>query len=881
MRACFIFTLLFLAALSVSQVLGPRYYDLYDYYALQIDTNVRPLDVATELGFDYEGPFPSMEGYHLFRSRKQETDVVEDIMKARKFKREAHALGSLDGVKFSQKQVAPKSAARKRQDEIIETLDIHDPLFTAQWHLLNTREDGNDINVTGLWKEGITGKGSTVCIVDDGLDLDSDDLKDNYFRAGSYDFNDHVQDPKPRLLDDTHGTRCAGEVAAARNSACGVGVAYDARISGIRILSGDISDADAALAMNYAMDQNQIYSCSWGPLDNGASMGAPSTLVQRALINGVQKGRQGRGAIYVFATGNGAAKGDNCNFDGYANTIYSITIGAISRTGLHPSYSERCSAQLAVTYSSDGPYDAIFTTDVGSSKCTNSHGGTSAAAPLAAAIYALALQVRPELTWRDMQWLTVLTAIPFEQKPLQQPDLIDSSEGWQDTPYGKRFSHQFGYGKLDAYAFVQAAKTWQVVKPQAWYFAPCIQVNQPIPQGEDGLNSSIEVTEVDLNGANLERIEHVTITINVNHSRRGDLSVVLRSPSGIISQLSTSRPKDNAHEGYSEWMFMSVAHWGENGIGSWTISVKDGNLNEHEGVFTDWKLHLWGESIDPSQKYSFPLPGADDTGEENDTVVPSPSSSVGSEPTQDPSADHDPPAAIAVLSQYSTMFWIYSAFAISVVCCCIVAFRLDSFGIRLCKHSFSIGFCERNIGSQFHKDFHRNHSHKHNQFDKFNEPRKRIPIHHRRKDGYCGTGDDYCSKPDCQEDYGKCQSNDGTLGFPHCSWADSGTSPRCDGKCGSAFNNAICDTSAKADAFAIYGVYNYGGCCSSGGFCGSTSDHCQQGCQSGCDEGYGPAAASSSAAAAATSASAAEQLDMPPSGFMIAFFSVLGMVLGL
>lgn len=501
MQAYFLLALLISTALGTSQALGPRYYDLYDYYALQIDTTVEPLDVATELGFDYEGPFPSMEGYHLFRTRKQETDVVEDTMKARKVKREAHALGSLDGVKFSQKQVARRHlfkrtpavlpddpteappSARKRQDEIIETLDIHDPLFTAQWHLFNTREDGNDINVTGLWKEGITGKGSTVCIVDDGLDLDSDDLKDNYFRAGSYDFNDHVQDPRPRLLDDTHGTRCAGEVAAAKNSACGVGVAYDARISGIRILSGDISDVDAALAMNHAMDENQIYSCSWGPLYNGASMGAPSILVQRALINGVQRGRHSRGAVYVFATGNGAAHGDNCNFDGYANAIYSITIGAITRTGLHPSYSERCSAQLAVTYSSDGPSDAIYTTDVGSSKCTKSHGGTSAAAPLAAAIFALALQVRPDLTWRDMQWLTVLTAIPLKQQPLQRPDLIDSAEDWQDTPYGKRFSHQFGYGKLDAYAFVQAAKTWQVIKPQAWYFPPSYTGQPARPTG--------------------------------------------------------------------------------------------------------------------------------------------------------------------------------------------------------------------------------------------------------------------------------------------------------------------------------------------------------------------------------------------------------------
>ena len=34
------------------------------------------------------------------------------------------------------------------------------------------------------------------------------------------------------------------------------------------------------------------------------------------MINGVQNGRGGRGSVYVFASGNGAANGDQCNFDG-------------------------------------------------------------------------------------------------------------------------------------------------------------------------------------------------------------------------------------------------------------------------------------------------------------------------------------------------------------------------------------------------------------------------------------------------------------------------------------------------------------------------------------------------------------------------------------
>ena len=81
-------------------------------------------------------------------------------------------------------------------------------------------------------------------------------------------------------------------------------------------------------------------------------MDAPGILIKKAMVNAVQNGRGGKGSIYVFASGNGAASEDNCNFDGYTNSIYSITVGAIDRKGLHPYYSEKCSAQLVVTYSS-------------------------------------------------------------------------------------------------------------------------------------------------------------------------------------------------------------------------------------------------------------------------------------------------------------------------------------------------------------------------------------------------------------------------------------------------------------------------------------------------------------------------------------------------
>ena len=129
-------------------------------------------------------------------------------------------------------------------------------------------------------------------------------------------------------------------------------------ISGIRILSKQITDADEAIALNYAYHENHIYSCSWGPPDDGRAMDAPGMLIKRAMVNGIQNGRRGLGSVFVFASGNGAGYDDNCNFDGYTNSIYSITVGAVDRKGLHPYYSESCSANMVVTYSS-GSSDAI------------------------------------------------------------------------------------------------------------------------------------------------------------------------------------------------------------------------------------------------------------------------------------------------------------------------------------------------------------------------------------------------------------------------------------------------------------------------------------------------------------------------------------------
>lgn len=152
-----------------------------------------------------------------------------------------------------------------------------------------------------------------------------------------------------------------------------------------------------------------------------------------------------------------------------------------------------------------------------------------------------------------MQYLAMQTAVPID---LPKPD-----DDWQTTSIGKKFSHTFGYGKIDTWAIVQAAKTFKHVKPQSWFYSPWIKVNQAIPQGNDGLSVSFEVTKDMLKKANLQRLEHVTVTMNVKHSQRGDLSVDLVSPDKVISHLSETRRFDKSTDGYTDWTFMSVVHW--------------------------------------------------------------------------------------------------------------------------------------------------------------------------------------------------------------------------------------------------------------------------------------------------------------------------------
>ena len=59
---------------------------------------------------------------------------------------------------------------------------------------------------------------------------------------------------------------------------------------------------------------------------------------EEAFAKGVTQGRDGKGVVYLAASGNDFVVGD-VNFEGYTNSRYTITVGAVGKFGAHASYS--------------------------------------------------------------------------------------------------------------------------------------------------------------------------------------------------------------------------------------------------------------------------------------------------------------------------------------------------------------------------------------------------------------------------------------------------------------------------------------------------------------------------------------------------------------
>ncbi|KAL1138008.1 hypothetical protein AAG570_009703 [Ranatra chinensis] len=368
--------------------------------------------------------------------------------------------------------------------------------------------------------------------------------------------------------DNKHGTRCAGEVAAAAyNKYCGVGVAYNASIGGVRMLDGSVNDAVEARALSLNPDHIDIYSASWGPEDDGKTVDGPGPLATRAFVNGITSGRGGKGSIYVWASGNGGRHVDSCNCDGYTNSIYTLSISSATQAGLKPWYLEECSSTIASTYSSGtlGRDKSVASVDMDPKLrpdriCTTQH-----TAPLAAGMVALALEANPNLTWRDVQHIVVMSA---KSKPLEK------ETGWTTNGANRKVSHKFGFGLMDGEAMVNLAERWTTVPEQHVCKTNKMAEDRVIdPTLGSEVTVTMNVTGCSGEAREVRYVEQVQCVVSLTMVPRGNLRLVLTSAQGTQSTLLYERPRDTLSSNFDAWPFLSVHFWGEDPVGVWSLTV--------------------------------------------------------------------------------------------------------------------------------------------------------------------------------------------------------------------------------------------------------------------------------------------------------------------
>ncbi|KAK2853403.1 hypothetical protein Q5P01_006064 [Channa striata] len=587
---------LVLLSVGISQaVLQSGRADVYtNHWAVRIAGGPNQADrIAAKYGYANLGQIGSLEDhYHFHHSHV--------LRRAAYSLRGPHRFIHMDPmVDWAQQQLVKERVKRQARSDR-NVIHFNDPKWSNMWYIHCNDKNSrcrSDMNILSAWQRGYTGKNVVVTILDDGIERNHPDLAQNYDHLASYDVNGNDHDPMPRYderNENIHGTRCAGEVAAvANNSHCIVGVAYNARIGGIRMLDGDVTDIVEAKSLGIRPDYIDIYSASWGPKDDGRTVDGPGPLTKQAFEEGIKKGRKGLGSIFVWASGNGGRQGDHCSCDGYTSSIYTISISSTTENGNKPWYLEVCSAIIATTYSSGEFYEkTIMTTDL-RQRCTDGHTGTSVSAPIVAGIIALALEANLLLTWRDVQHLLVKTSRPVHLK----------ANDWKTNAAGHRVSHMYGFGLVDAEAMVLEAIKWRTVPSQHMCRQTAKRHVRHIQAGQS-MNSSITTSGcLEEPEQHVGYLEHVVLSALIVHPRRGDLEINLISPSGTRSQLLAKRLYDSSNEGFRNWEFMTVHFWGERAEGTWTLEIIDSPSKPRNpevlGNLKEWTLILYGTSQDP------------------------------------------------------------------------------------------------------------------------------------------------------------------------------------------------------------------------------------------------------------------------------------------
>ena len=487
---------------------------------------------------------------------------------------------------------------------------INDTLYGCQWHLNNDDQFpfgvGEDINVEGVWRDGVLGEGITVAVVDDGMQHQHEDLRDNVDSSRNHDYtgSGDIYDP----FGFHHGTPVAGIIAARDNSIGMRGVAPRATIYGYNLIHDERhhTHANEANAMSRNAGSTAISNNSWGPGDSAAPERAHA-LWEEAVKNGVTAGYGGKGVFYTWAAGNGADLQDNSNLDEYAN-FYAVTaVCAVDHTDLRTQYSEQGSNLWVCAPSGDsiiGRPD-IATTDDGNWYTTR-FDGTSAATPMVSGVAALARQVNNALTWRDVKLILAASA---RQNDATFGGWEEGATRYRDSGNNYNFSHHFGFGVVDAGAAVDLARNWTNVPPLRKSTAESARINLSIPDAtadpmENIVVPGTTVTSTLALDSHVAFIEYIQVDTHFDHGSFRDLETELISPAGNVSvlvprlEIDPSYPRVPDHPLTEAFRLGSAKHLGESAEGAWTLKITD-HRAETAGTLKSWSITAYGHGEKP------------------------------------------------------------------------------------------------------------------------------------------------------------------------------------------------------------------------------------------------------------------------------------------
>jgi kexin len=313
------------------------------------------------------------------------------------------------------------------------------------------------------------------------------------------------------------------------NSLCGAGIAYGATVSGVRYV-GFQTPVSTATALTAHSTNIGVSSNSWGVgqglgsfySEPQASFDAFYTLASRRIP-------------VVIAAGNEGDVQSMCSHNEITNSAHQIVVGAINDHSKKSIYSSECANLFISAPSNDRGYrDSVRLGIIGAQNgggCTTSFGGTSASTPAVSGVIALMKQAKPTLTFRDIQAIL-----------MQNADRIDAADpSWVQNAAGKWHSNKYGFGKVNAYNSVAAAKTWTPLTRSEYYTTTDFtgpfhrSPNTPIPDGTGAVAS--DSLTVQLREGSV--VEHVTVYLKTDHISGNQFEITLTSPSGTVSLLSS------------------------------------------------------------------------------------------------------------------------------------------------------------------------------------------------------------------------------------------------------------------------------------------------------------------------------------------------------